>query len=157
MTLPNYFIADLPHAELTPAMVTETCQELKRNRAKHLAARSTADIINLLGELGESWRHADFPFRKLALEQGPAATGFSRATLDRGLDSFFRELTADNLEALVVQELGHAHALDKFVSADTHARRAALAHGPELLAHIAAGNIPNPTLMSLVLTQTQIL
>ncbi len=154
MNLPNYFFADLPpDAELTPAMLAESCRVLKRNRAAQLAPRSIASLVNLLGELGENWRHAEFPFRKFALEQGPAATGFARATLERGLDSFFRVLTADNLEALIAQDLGHAQRLDKFVAshAEEKAGRAALARGPELLAHIAAGNIPNPTLMSIVL------
>ena len=154
MNLPNYFFADLPpEAELTPAMLAESCRVLKRNRAAHLAPRSTASLVNLLGELGENWRHAEFPFRKFALAQGPAATGFSRATLERGLDSFFRVLTAENLETLIVQDLGHAQRLDKFMAslAEETAGRAALARGPELLAHIAAGNIPNPTLTSIVL------
>ena len=154
MNLPNYFYADLPpEAELTPTMLTGACQAIKRNREKHLAPRTTADLINLLGELGANWRHADFPFRKFALEQGPAATGFSRATLERGLDTFFRELTATNLEMLVAQELGHAQRLDKLSAprAEEAVGRAALARGPELIAHIAAGNLPNPTLMSLAL------
>ena len=38
MNLPNYFLADLPpEATLSPAMVTEACQTLKRNRAQYLA------------------------------------------------------------------------------------------------------------------------
>lgn len=154
MNLPNYFFADLPpEAELTSAMLKESCLALKRNRTQNLVARSTASLVSLLGELGENWRHADFSFRKFALSNGPAATGFSRATLERGLDTFFRELTADNLEGLITQELGHAHRLDKFVASypEEKVGRASLARGPGLLVHIAAGNIPNSTLMSLTL------
>lgn len=154
MNLPSYFFADLPpEAELTPTMITEACQALKRNREKYLAGRSTPSLVNLLGELGAEWRLPDFPYRKLALEQGPALTGFSSATLEHGLDAFFQELTADNLEALLVQELGEGSRLDKFAAAgaESGARRQALARGPELLAHVAAGNLPNPAWMSLVL------
>ena len=33
MNLPNYFIADLPpEATLTPTLIAEACQTLKRNR-----------------------------------------------------------------------------------------------------------------------------
>src|SRR5439155_11487721 len=43
--------------------------------------------------------------------------------------------------------------LDQMSATDTEqrSRRAALAAGPELLAHIAAGNLPNPALMGIVL------
>ena len=38
MTLPNYFLADLPpEATLSAAMVGEACQTLKRNRGLYLA------------------------------------------------------------------------------------------------------------------------
>src|SRR5262249_36897730 len=61
--------------------------------------------------------------------------------------------TPENFNALLVQELGHARRLDGIVSntAEEKMARGAMARGPELLAHIAAGNIPNPTLMSITL------
>ncbi|MBK7999394.1 MAG: hypothetical protein IPK15_11950 [Verrucomicrobia bacterium] len=110
-------------------------------------------MIKLISDLAENWLQPDYPFRKLALDQGPAATGFSHATLVRGLDSFFQELTRENLHALLVQELGHAHRLDEMcaTAAEGKLQRAAMVRGPELLVHIAAGNIPNPTLLSIVL------
>ena len=43
MDLPNYFIADLPRdVELTPSLIREGAQTLKRNREQFLARRSTA-------------------------------------------------------------------------------------------------------------------
>lgn len=154
MNLPNYFLADLPpEASLTQGMIEEACRTLKRNRELYLAGRSTAALIRLLGETAANWLLADYPFRKMALEQGPAATGFSSATLAAGLDAFFHQLTEENLRALVVQELGHAQRLDTFsaTSAESAAQRAALVNGPEFLVHISAGNIPNPAFMSIIL------
>lgn len=154
MNLPNYFFADLPpEATLTTAMITEACQTLKRNRAQYLAGRSTHDLIGVIAEVAESWLQKESPFRQLALELGPAATGFSEATLADGLDQFFRQLTAEHLQALVAQDLGHAQRLDEPSAspAEHKARRAAIARGPELLVHIAAGKIPNAALSSLVL------
>jgi hypothetical protein len=153
MNLPNYFLADLPpEATLSPAMITEACQTLKRNREHYLAARSTDGIVKILGEVAESWLEPVNAFRKLALELGPEKTGFSRATLAKGLDNFFRQLTRDNFHSLLQQEFGDAKRLDKFVatSAEEKSNRAAMAIGPEFLVHIAAGNIPNPTLTSIV-------
>src|SRR3974390_1323909 len=117
MNLPNYFLADLPpEATLGTAMVGEACQTLKRNREQYLAHRSTRSLVTAMSEVARSWLEPDYPFRRLALEQGPAATGFSRATLARGLDSFYKQLTQDHFEALLEQDLGHARRLDEMVS-----------------------------------------
>ncbi|MGA2180128.1 MAG: acyl-CoA reductase [Verrucomicrobiota bacterium] len=154
MNLPNYFLADLPpEAVLLPAMVTEACRTLKRNRAQYLAQRSTANLVGVLCDVAEAWLKPDNAFRRLALEFGPGKTGFSQATLQKGLDNFFHQFTPENFHALLVQELGDARRLDRFVAGDSGEKtnRAALAVGPELLVHIAAGNLPNPALMSMVL------
>ena len=129
MSLPNYFLADLPpEATLSPAMITEACQTLKRNRERYLAGRSTEHLIQILSDVAEGWLQPENRFRKLALEHagvqalacspdtlkrelqqgGAPAPAFSRATLEKGLDNFFRQLTTENLEALLEQELGDA-------------------------------------------------
>ncbi len=154
MNLPSYFLADLPpEASLNATLVAEACQTLKRNRAHYLAHRSTQDVIDLLSSLANEWRQPEYPFRKLAIDQSPAATGFSAATLVAGLDAFFGRLTAEHLEALIEQELGHTRRLDQFVATPVaqQSRRAARATGPPLLVHVASGNLPDPALMSIVL------
>jgi len=154
MNLPDYFIADLPAgATLGPTMIREACQTLKRNRQTYLADRSTPRLIRILGRLAEEWLQPEYRFRRLALERGPAATGFPVKTLARGLDSFFRQLTEPNLRALLLHELGHVQRLDGMAATalEVEGGRAAVVKGPAMLAHIAAGNIPNPTLLSMVL------
>ena len=154
MNLPNYFLADLPpEATLSPTMIEEACRTLKRNREQYLLRRSTDGMVKLLCEVAESWLRPENMFRKLALEAGPAETGFSRQTLAKGLDNFFSQFTPENFHALLIQEFGDAKRLDKFVAtrAEENCNRAAMAIGPEFLVHIAAGNIPNPALMSIVL------
>lgn len=154
MNLPNYFLADLPpEATLTATMITQACETLKRNREKFLAPRPTQSLIELLCHVAGRWLEADYPFRRYVLAQSPEATGFSAATVAAGLDNFFRQFTPENFEALLAQELGHTRRLDEMVSnaAEERQRRAASARGPELIAHVAAGNIPNPALMSLTL------
>jgi hypothetical protein len=154
MNLPNYYIADLPpEAVLTPAMIAEACQTLKRNRERYFAHRSTHHLIEVLSGLAKSWLEPNYPFRKLALEQGPAATGFSSATLAHGLDSFFRQVTRENLQALIEQDLGHVRRLDGMAAseAEQQTKRAAMVTPPHLIAHIGAGSLPNPSLLSLML------
>ncbi len=154
MTLPNYFLADLPpEATLSPTMITEACLTLKRNRAQYLAQRSTHGLVELLCAVGEAWLKPDNAFRRLALEPGPGKTGFSRGTLQKGLDNFFRQFTPGNFQALLAQDLGNADGVTGDMCQVTQ-KSAASGHvwrGPELLVHIAAGNIPNPTFMSIVL------
>lgn len=154
MNLPNYFLVDLPReATLSPVMLAEACQTLKRNRERYLAGRSTERIVNVLSDVAEAWLRPDNTFRKLALELGPAETGFSIPTLKRGLDDFFRLITRDNLHALLVQELGDTRRPDVMTATEVEQKssRAAVAMGPEFLVHIAAGNIPNPAFMGIVL------
>jgi hypothetical protein len=154
LNLPNYFFADLPpEAELTEAMIEESCRSLKRNCERYLAERSTAALIRVLSRVAENWLDAEYPLRKYALEHGPRATGFSTATLAAGLDAFFRGVTAANLQALVTQELALPERLDAFCATkdESAGQRAALVNGPELLVHIAAGSLPNPVFTNMIL------
>jgi len=153
MNLPNYFLADLPaEASLSPTMIAEACQTLKRNRERYLANRSTQSIVTALSHVAREWLDPNFEFRKLALEEGPKAIGFSRATLASGLDAFFKELTKEKFEALIEQDLGHVERLDQIIATDREQKssRAGIATGPDLIAHFTAGNLPCPALMSIV-------
>ncbi|MSU62737.1 MAG: hypothetical protein EXS31_10130 [Pedosphaera sp.] len=154
MNIPNYFLSDLPkEASLTPSMLSDACYALKRNRAQYLSPRSTDELIRTLDSIGRQWLLPEYPWRKLALERGPEQLHFTRQTLERGLDSFFRELTGEKMESFISAELGHRHRLDDLVMTgnEHRERRSGMARGPELLLHITAGNVPNPTLMSMVL------
>ena len=145
MNLPNFFLADLPpEAELTPAMIEAACDALRRNREKFLLPRRTGEMVEILCEVGAAWLEPSNKFRSWALALGPEQTGFSRPVIEHGLDRFFRRFTPENFSALLERELGGPRALD-------HWSGGGLARGPELLIHIAAGNLPDPTLMSLTL------
>ena len=152
MNLPNYFLADLPpEATLSPGMISEACQTLKRNREQYLANRSTQSLVNLLDNLAANWLEPEFPFRKYALENA-GAIGFSRQTLERGLDNFFKQLAREHFHSLLVQEFGDVKRLDEMcaTSIEEKSSRAAIARAPEFQVHICAGNLPNPTLTSIV-------
>jgi hypothetical protein len=153
MNLPNYFLADLPaEAALSGAMISDACQALKRNRELYLRDRSTHSLIRTLSDLAGQWLRPEFPFRQAALAADPETTGFSSATLARGLDAFFKLLSGENIEDLLTQEFGHHRRLDELCATrlEQKLNRAALARGPELLVHIGAGNIPSPIILSMV-------
>ncbi len=154
MNLPNYFLVDLPpEAALTPAIISEAGQTLKRNRERYLAERSTDSLIRVISDVAQSWLDPEYPFRVEALSEGPAKTGFPEQVLAAGLDAFFSQITAKNLEHLLQQELGHVQRLDTIALDETEAEedRASIVRGPELLVHIAGGALPNPTITSMIL------
>src|SRR5258705_94670 len=153
MNLPNYFLADLPpEATFSLTMIVEACQTLKRNRERYLVNRSTESLVKVLDAVADGWLQAENPFRKFALELGPAQTGFSRETLARGLGNYFKQLTRENFQALLVQEFGDAKRLDVFTAttAGQKQNRMAIVNASEFQVHIAAGNIPNPAMTSIV-------
>lgn len=153
MTLPNYFIADLPPGtSLAPEMITEGCQTLRRNRERYLLPRSTESIIEVVAEVAKQWLAPYSPWMTQALSEGPASLGLSREILADGLESFFRLLTPRALSGLVVQEFGHPYRLDRLIANDAEITAGVLvqARGPELLAHIAAGVLPTPVFLSII-------
>ncbi len=153
MNLPNYFLADISDSSaLTASIVRDACQTLKQNRERYLAERTTSSLIRIIASVAQNWLESNDPFRNEALEDGPKATGFSRETLAVGLDGFFKQITKENLQALVLQEFGDLQRLDS-VSANSDEQkldRASFVRGPELIAHITGGVIPNPTLLSMI-------
>ncbi len=154
MNLPHLFLADLPpEAVMTPALVRDAGIAVKRNRAQWLAHRKTQELVELVAFAAERWLAPEDKFRRLALQLAPAETGFGPATIARGLDAFFRKLSVENLGGVIAQDLGDARRLDEFAAPlpELRAGRMALARGPDLIAHIAAGNLPDSALTSMVL------
>ncbi len=133
-------------------MVVEACQTLKRNRERYLLPRTTEFVIQTMVEVARLWLMPHSPWRAAAVESGPEEVGFSPAMLGTGLDAYFRQWTPRALSSVVMQDLGHAQRLDRLVSNDgeTFQGAAAFARGPELLAHVTAGNLPTPVFTALL-------
>jgi hypothetical protein len=126
---------------------------LKHNRERFLLPRPTESIINLLASVARDWLDPEFPFRKLALENGPGQTGFTRETLSAGLDGFFAQITRENLKSLILRDLGSLRRLDELVSDEVELKseRASRAFGFPLVAHFTGGVLPNPVFTSMLL------
>ncbi len=152
--LPDFFLTDLPReAALTPAIIADACETLRRNRLRYLRDRSTESLVATFGGLAEKWLDDRYPLRQLALAQGESRTQYPAAVIRRGLDELFSSLTKDGLERLILQDLGHLRRLDDPVSdeLERRAERKSFALGPELIAHVPGGAIPNPTVTGLIL------
>jgi hypothetical protein len=153
LELPNYFLIDVPpEARLDPGMLREALRQIKRNRRQYIRDISTEYVVKVIARLADNWRDDHFPFRKYALEAGPKATGFSRQTLENGLDQFFDRITEKSLHNLLSQEFGDPQRLDKptAIPEERTEDRMALAVGPELIGHISASNLPCPNLMQII-------
>src|SRR5262245_29023840 len=117
MELPNYFLSDLADSStLSAQLISEACRALKENREKFLLTRTTESIITILATLARDWLDPEFPFRKIVLEQGPERTGFTPESLSAGLNKFFSQITRENLERLIIQDLGSVRRLDEIIS-----------------------------------------
>jgi hypothetical protein len=151
---PNLFLADLgPELDLTPATVRDACLTIRRNRDAWLSKLRTRQIAEIIAYTAEQWLEPDCGFRARLLQEAPPTLGIGTSTLARGLDTFLRQLTLENLEGVVIQDLGDAKRLDDFSSGVIEVRhgRSAMARGPLLLGHLTAGNLPVPALHSMVL------
>ena len=155
MNLPNYFLADLPpEATLSPAMISEACQTLKRNREQYLAepfhAKSGELFVRTCRKSG--WK-PEFPFRQMAMENA-GAIGFSRATVGSAAWTIFsKQLTRENFHALLHQEFGDAKRLDEVCAtrSEEKSSRAAIATAPEFhRSHLPPATFPNPALTSII-------
>jgi len=154
MTLPDLYFADLGSGlELSAQTMHEATFAIRRNRDQWLRRQRTRTLVELLAYVADQWTDSTNPFRLRALTEGADDAGFGSATLARGLDAFLGGLTIENLEGLLLQDLGDLKRLDGFAGTPPEYRsgRMSLARGPELLAHFCAGNLPIPTLMNLVL------
>ncbi len=108
--------------------------------APELARRTLEERTRVLGAVLTRWRDPASPERRALLEAHPAASGFSRETLEAGLALGLEPLTAQALEALVERELAPALAaglrLRPFATTSV----------------LLAGAIPMPALLQIVLS-----
>jgi hypothetical protein len=106
------------------------CTREARERISH---RSMDTIIHALTRTAENWLPLDSPWRQRAVEQAPASTGFSPQMINEAVTLTFGALTEDAFETLLRREVGDRRQF----------------HGPDLIAHFLAGNVPPPSINSI--------
>jgi hypothetical protein len=90
-------------------------------------------IISALAQTAKNWLEPDSPWRRRAIEQAPARTGFSPQMINEAVTLTFGAVTEDAFETLLREEVGGRRQF----------------HGPELIAHFLAGNVPAPGINSI--------
>ena len=103
-----------------------------REARERVQYRNTDAIIKALAQTAKNWLDPHSPWRQRAVEQAPAATGFSRAMVHEAVDLTFGAITKEALNELLDNELGDRRAIR-----------------PKLIAHFLAGNVPSPGIVSI--------
>ncbi len=138
----------IEHATLLPDLLARVLDAITAARGAHLARRPVGDIITTISRLASEWQREDFHWRALAAQALPAVTGLSPAMVREVLPRLFSSLAAPALRRFVDAEMMvGGRALDTVVATPAGER---LAVGPDLLAHIGAGNVPGLGIPALV-------
>jgi len=127
-------------------MITGKLEEARRL----LERRSTVSIAASLGELSSLWLKRNYSFRKKAVRRLVTKSHFTEKMAQVLLDALFKELTYAKLIKLLRSEFRDPRVLDEF-RPDRASGVRHRAHGPRLIMHIFAGNVPNPSIISFIL------
>jgi len=122
--------------------VSRTCEARERVR-QH---RTTDSVITALAQTAKNWLDPNNPWRKKAIEQAMAPTGFSEAMLGEAIDLTFGAINYESLGELLDRELGNRRVLDEFC---LRGRVQSRATAPRLITHVLAGSIPVPGIVSI--------
>jgi hypothetical protein len=108
-----------------------------------LRRRPAVETIAVLARVLDEWSNPESRWRRALNAELPAATGFSDAVVREGAQLGFGAFSGTALHELVERELGGAECLDSASSP--------MAAPPETTAVVLAGQVPMPTLLSILM------
>lgn len=121
-----------------------------KTRHTLIESRAIDSIVRALGSLSERWLKKDYYYRKKALKQLVDRSHFSPKMSEAIIDAIFSELTQNKLKKLLKIELGDPRVLDEF-RPNTLTGYYHKAEGPQIITHVLSGNVPQPSIVSVVL------
>ncbi|MEI6083806.1 MAG: acyl-CoA reductase [Verrucomicrobiota bacterium] len=131
---------------VTLAHIQEAIARTVEARERILPLRSTDAIITAIAQAASHWLAPNSHWRARAIAEAPGPTRFSEAMIHEAIQLTFGSLTFEALGELLDRELGNRRVLDEFC---LRGRVQSRAHGPRLITHILAGNVPSPGIISL--------
>jgi hypothetical protein len=126
---------------MKPAEIESRLAALRAAGAK-LRRRPAHETLSVLAQVMDGWSDGDSPWRRDLALQLPAATGFSRANVEAGLQKALEGWTGAALLHRVEHELGSLERLD------TSGEQ--MITGFETTAVLLAGSIPMPSLLEII-------
>jgi GNAT superfamily N-acetyltransferase len=142
--------------------------ERTRQARERVQSRCTDAIIHVLAQTAKNWLEPNSVWRKRAVEQAPATTGFSKEMVSEAVDLTFSEITEGALrELLAWSTTPHLPPLPRgerkdfriaprpswgeagLASASTSEGEISRENLPQLITHFLAGNVPPPGIASI--------
>lgn len=133
---------------LTGAQMRALAAHVRRGANTHLKAMPVAEIISAIDRAIARLLDRNNPYRRLAETWLPVVSGYDADMVRLGLTGFFKTFRAPQLRRFVAEDFANPAVLDGFEPAPKGG--AVRAFGPDLLAHVWAGNVPALSLWSLV-------
>jgi hypothetical protein len=131
---------------VTIAQIREASARTTAARERVLQHRTTDAVVTALARTAKNWLSPDSPWRARAVAEAPASTRFSPAMVNEAIHLIFGALSFEAFSELLDCELGNRRALDEFC---LRGRSHSKAVGPRLMAHLLAGNVPAPAIISI--------
>ncbi|CAB3672526.1 acyl-CoA reductase [Achromobacter piechaudii] len=133
---------------LTAPQMQALAQRVRQASARHLKTMTVSEIIDVIDRAIARLLDPDDPYRQQADALLPIVSGYDAQMVRLGLTGFFKTFRAPQLHRFVAEDFANPKVLDGFQPAPKGG--AVRAHGPQLLAHSWAGNVPALALWSLV-------
>ena len=133
---------------LSAQQMQELAQRVREAADRHLRGMTVAAIIEVIDRAVARLLDRNDPYRQLAERWLPVVSGYDADMVRLGLTGYFKTFRAPQLRRFVGEDFANPAVLDGFQPA---AKGGALrAFGPELLAHVWAGNVPALSMWSMV-------
>ncbi len=133
---------------MRPGQVTLALARLAGTR-EGLLARSSSEIAEQLGRVGERFEDLDDPLVRDALEAVGEESGFSAAMVRRIVRGMARDWSRTRLADLLAREFDDPAVLDRFVP-DPRGGRLLRAVGDRVAVHIGSGSVPGVSTTSMI-------
>ena len=134
--------------ELDEAQAATLCALVRGNARARLKRMETARIVAAIDSAIARLLDRSHPVRRKAEHLLPIVTGYDRETVRLGLTGYLKTFRKPQLLRFLAEDFANPGVLDGFQP--TPKGGYLRAHGPELLLHVWAGNVPALSLWSLI-------
>ena len=126
---------------LSAAGMRVTCEFLREQREAVLLERSVDELARVLDAASEKWLDPSYRYRRQAIDQINALTGFSPETVAHSIDLEMKSSRYQHLMQALRNEIGNPSYLDGFQE-NPNLCGFTRAYGPALVGAIFSSNIP---------------
>ena len=134
--------------ELDEAQAAALCDHVRSNARMRLRTMPVARIVAAIDAVIARLLDREHPLRRKAEHLLPIVTGYDRETVRLGLTSYLKTFRRPQLLRFLAEDFANPAVLDGFQP--TPKGGFLRAHGPDLLLHVWAGNVPALSLWSLI-------